>query len=428
MDERRDYATSGMCMMGGRKGVFLHWDAVSLNIAKVSLLVQEQDNAANNLGNALSSRVDSELGVLGDLIRIINTSEALDLALLGALVDTITVPCNGLLERSGNVDEEESTRLLNLLASLLASLLIGSNGGNNDTGAGSGQLSRDKAEAVDVDITLTFAEAELRRKLATDGLTEQQGDGATTLLVEGDLEGTGNALLLGSVVTSQEDGETLLGAGRMGLAQQSNNLGVREPLGDVGASAETTAELSSGNVEGLGASGDLIRGDVLVRVGQVGDLLERHDLNVDLVLVLLDKVLGIVRAVEILAGRILSGASVVTANDEVGGSVVLTDNGVPECLTGTSHAHGQGQERESSHAGGVAANDGLVDTDTSEVVNVTGLSQTNDGVDEDVGLARAGSANSQLAVSTVHGIAGLESNDTGPVELLEVGAELSGSV
>jgi len=28
----------------------------------------------------------------------------------------------------------------------------------------------------------------------------------------------------------------------------------------------------------------------------------------------------------------------------------------------------------------------------------------------------------------VHGVAGLESNDTGPVELLEVGTELSGSV
>lgn len=160
-DERRDYATSGMCIMGGGKDMFLRRDAVSLNIAKVSLLVQEQDNAANNLGNTLNSGVDSELGTLGDLIGIIDTGEALDLALLGALVDAIAIPGNGLLERGGNVDEEESARLLNFLASLLASLLIGSNGGNNDTGTSSGQLSRDKAKAVDVDITLTLAEAEL---------------------------------------------------------------------------------------------------------------------------------------------------------------------------------------------------------------------------------------------------------------------------
>lgn len=230
------------------------------------------------------------------------------------------------------------------------------------------------------------------------------------------------------MVASQKDSETLFGAGRVGLTQQSNNLRVREPFWNVGTSAETAAELSSGNVEGFGASGNLIRGNVLVRVGQVSDLLEGHYLDVDLVLVLLDKVLGIVRAVEILAGRVLSGTSVVTANDEVSGSVVLADDGVPEGLTGTSHAHGQGQEGEGCHSGRVAANDGLVDTDTSEVVNVTGLGQTNDRVDEDVGLARAGSADSQLAVSAVHGVAGLEGNDTGPVELLEVGTELSGSV
>lgn len=414
--------------MGGRKDVLLHWMLFSSNIAKVSLLVQEQDNAANNLGNTLSSWVDSELGVLGNLIRVINTSEALDLALLGALVDTIAVPGNGLLERSGNVNKEEATRLLHLLASLLASLLIGGNGGNNDTGTGSGQLSGDEAKTVDVDITLTLTEAELGRKLATDSLTEQQRDRATTLLVESNLEGAGNALFLGSVVSGQEDCETLLGAGRMRLAQQSNNLGVREPLGDVSTSAKTATELSSGNVESLSAGGDLIRGDVLVRVGQVGDLLEGHDLNVDLVLVLLDQILGIVRPVKVLAGRVLSGTSVITANDEVSRSVVLADNGVPESFTRTSHAHGQGQEGESSHASGVAANDSLVDTNTGEVVNVTGLGQTNDGVDEDVGLAGASSANSQLTVSTVHGVAGLESNDTGPVELLEIGAELSGSV
>lgn len=275
---------------------------MNLDIAKVSLLVQQQDDATDNLGNALGGGIDNQLGVLGSLIGIINAGEASDLALLGALVDTIAVPGNALLKRGGDVDEEESSRLLDLLAGLLAGILVGCNGSNNDTGTGLGQLGSNESETADVDVTLALAESEFRRELAADSLTEQQGDRATTLLVQGDLEGAGNVLLLGGVVTSQEDSKTLLGAGRVGLTQESNNLGVREPLGDVGASAETAAELSSRDIQGLGASGDLIRGDVLIGIREVGDLLEGNDLNVDLILVLLNEILGIIRSVEVFAG------------------------------------------------------------------------------------------------------------------------------
>jgi hypothetical protein len=104
--------------------------------------------------------------------------------------------------------------------------------------------------------------------------------------------------------------------------------------------------------------------------------------------------------------------------------MVLADNGVPESLTGTSHAHSEGQEGESSHAGGVAADNGFVDTDTGEVVDIAGLGQTDNGVDQDVGLARTSSTDSQLTMGTVHGVTSLEGNNTGPVQLLEVGADL----
>lgn len=62
------------------------------------------------------------------------------------------------------------------------------------------------------------------------------------------------------------------------------------------------------------------------------------------------------------------------------------------------------------------------------MVNVTGLGQTDDGVDQDIGLARASRADGQLTVSTVHGVAGLESDDAGPAQLVEVDAQLSGGV
>jgi hypothetical protein len=143
--------------------------------------------------------------------------------------------------------------------------------------------------------------------------------------------------------------------------------------------------------------------------------------------VLLDEDLSIIRTVVVLTLLVLTGTGVVTTDDEVGSTVVLSDNGMPESLTGTTHAHSKGKEGEGGHAVGVSGQESLVDTDTGEVVNVTGLGETDDGLDEDVGLLRAGSADRQLTVSTVHGVSGLESNDLLPAELVEVSAELRGS-
>lgn len=62
------------------------------------------------------------------------------------------------------------------------------------------------------------------------------------------------------------------------------------------------------------------------------------------------------------------------------------------------------------------------------MVDVSSLGESNDGVDEHVGLVLAGSADGELAVSTVHGVARLERDDAAPRELVEVSAELGGSV
>ena len=62
------------------------------------------------------------------------------------------------------------------------------------------------------------------------------------------------------------------------------------------------------------------------------------------------------------------------------------------------------------------------------MVDVTGLGEADDRVDKDIGLALAGGADSELTVSTVHRVAGLEGDDLAPSELLEVCAELSRGV
>lgn len=115
----------------------------------------------------------------------------------------------------------------------------------------------------------------------------------------------------------------------------------------------------------------------------------------------------------------------VTTDDEVGGAEVLTDDGVPDGFSGTTHAHGKGQKGKGSHAVRVSVDDGLVNAHTGESVDITRLGQTNDRVNEDVGLVLSGSAHGQLAVSSVHGVAGLEGDDLAPSHLLEEGSGLS---
>lgn len=381
----------------------------------------------HNGSDVLLLKVDNEVGLGRGLIGVIDTSEVLNVTTASSSVDTLAVSLLTELERSSNVNKEEGSGLLNEVAGSLTSILERSNRSGDDSGTSLGQLRGNKGNALDVEVTVLAGEAKLRGELVSHVLAEKHGDRATTTLVECSLESTSDLVLSAVLVTSHEDSETLLGGERVLLAKNLDNLGIGEPLGDLLAGSETVSELSAGDVKGAGALGDLVDGEVLVRIGEVDHGLELDHLDTKLLLVLLDEDLSIIRTVVVLALLILTGTGVVTANDEVGSTVVLSDNGVPEGLAGTTHSHGEGQKSESSHAVGVSGQESLVDTDTGEVVNVTGLGETNDGLDQNVGLLRAGGADRQLTMSSVHGVSGLESDDLLPAELVEVSAELRGS-
>ena len=62
------------------------------------------------------------------LIRVIHTSEALDLAAARRSVDASPVGLLAVLERGSDADEEERTGLLNQVTGLLARILKGRNG------------------------------------------------------------------------------------------------------------------------------------------------------------------------------------------------------------------------------------------------------------------------------------------------------------
>lgn len=381
----------------------------------------------NNRPNILLLKIDNKVRLSGSLIRVIDTGETLDLTLAGCSVDSSPVGLLAVLEWGGDVDEEEGTGLLDKVAGLVASVLEGGDGGGDDGGTGLSELGGDEGDAGDVAVAVLAAEAEFGGELGADGLADEHGDGTATALVEGGLEGAGDLVLAAVLVTSHEYGETLLAGQRVLLAEDLDDLRVGEPLGNLLAGLETVAKLGTGDVHGLCALRDLVGGHVLVLAGDVDHLLELDHLDTKLLLVLLDEVLGVVRAVVVLAVLVLTGTSVVTTDNEVGRTVVLADDGVPEGLARTTHAHGEGKESESGHAVGVTGQESLVDTDTGEVVDVTRLGHANDGVDEDVGLLRAGSTDGKLTVSAVHGVASLESDDLLPSELVEVGSELRGS-
>jgi hypothetical protein len=195
------------------------------------------------------------------------------------------------------------------------------------------------------------------------------------------------------------------------FSQDTNDLWIREPFGDLTTVSETAAKFSTGDIKSADTSWDLILRAILVTVWEVCHHLEGDDFDTKLRFVLLNCVLCIVWTVELLAFAILSWACVITANDEMGCTEVFADNGVPDSFTRTAHSHCQRQEAENSHAIGVSREKCLVHTDSGEMVDISRLCKTDNRVDEDIGLAGTSSTNSQLSVSSVHGISGLEGND-----------------
>lgn len=158
----------------------------------------------------------------------------------------------------------------------------------------------------------------------------------------------------------------------------------------------------------------------------------------------------------------------VTSDDEMGSTKVLADDGVPDGFTRAGHAHSERQQSERGHALRVGADDSFVDADAGEGVNIsrcvgeevsafkavhgesgkthawsarnyesarlsdrlriTTTHEPNDRVDEYVRFLLARSADRQFAMSAVHGVAGLESYDTAPRQLVEVLTKLRRSV
>ena len=199
---------------------------------------------------------------------------------------------------------------------------------------------------------------------------------------------------------------------------KENHSGISSP------SAQAPAQLGAGDVEHGHALLDLVRRLVLGALLDVDHVLEIDHLDADLVLVLAEQILGVVGAVEILAGRVLARARMVAPDDEMGAAVVLADQRVPDRLARAGHAHGEVQQAHRGGGGGVLVEHRLVAAHPGEVVDVARLGQAHHRVDQQVGLGFLGGAEGQLLVGAVQRVAGLEGDDLAPAELAEIGAQL----
>ena len=117
--------------------------------------------------------------------------------------------------------------------------------------------------------------------------------------------------------------------------------------------------------------------------------MEGDDFDAEFLSVFLYCVLCVIWAIEVFSRAVFAGSGVVAADDEVGGAVVFTDDGMPDCFSGPAHAHCEGEETENCHAIWVAGEEGLIDTHAGEVVDVAGLCETDYRVDKDVCLTSA---------------------------------------
>ena len=143
-------------------------------------------------------------------------------------------------------------------------------------------------------------------------------------------------------------------------------------------------------------------------------------------LVLGHQFLGIVGTVERLALGVVAGAGMIAADDEVRAAVVLADDGVPDGLARTGHAHGQVQQRQRRGLLRVLLEHVLVAAHAGVVVDIAGLGQADHRVDQQVGLALARGTEGQFLVSAMQRVARLERHDLAPAELAEAAAQFGG--
>lgn len=99
---------------------------------------------------------------------------------------------------------------------------------------------------------------------------------------------------------------------------------------------------------------------------------------------------------------------------KVGGTKVLSDDSMPQSFPRSSHSHSKRQQGQMSHSFGVGRHQSLISPNSSVVIDISRLGQSNNRVNEDVGSSLSCSSDGQFSVGSVHRVSGLESDYSPP--------------
>lgn len=116
----------------------------------------------NSSPNISRAKINRQIRLGRDLIRIIDTGETLNLTSARLGIDTALIRLLAVLERSSDVDEIEAAILLDEFASSLARSLEGGDWGSDDGGAGTGEFAGDEGDAANVLVAVFAGETEFR--------------------------------------------------------------------------------------------------------------------------------------------------------------------------------------------------------------------------------------------------------------------------
>jgi hypothetical protein len=108
--------------------------------------------------------IDNEIRLLGRLVWVVDTSEALDLAGARSSINAAAIRLLGVLKRRCNVHEEERSVLLHRVLGRLSGLLEWRNGRDNCRCTSLGELCSDEGDAGNVLVAVFTREAEFGRE------------------------------------------------------------------------------------------------------------------------------------------------------------------------------------------------------------------------------------------------------------------------
>ena len=110
-------------------------------------------------------------------------------------------------------------------------------------------------------------------------------------------------------------------------AQFADHFGEREPFGDFQTLLQTAAQLRSRDVQDghVVLIRDFVGWLVLGAFLHIDHVSEVDHFDAHFFLVLAEQILGVVGAIKVFAGRVFTGACMITAHDEMCASVIFAD-------------------------------------------------------------------------------------------------------